>query len=168
MPTNVRGTELQCCCRDPMTGFYRDGYCRTGPGDHGLHTVCVVMTEEFSEFSAAAGNDLSTPVPEFGFPGLTAGDRWCLCVTRWQEAFEAGYAPSVVLADAPRIARHPPGHRVVGLRRGRGVAAAAGLGGGRLFYGLRGRGHAIEDHGGDQRRAEGVHCFHASESSLSS
>ncbi len=80
-----------------MTGFYRDGYCRTGPGDHGLHTVCAVMTAEFLEFSAEQGNDLSTPRPEWGFPGLQPGDRWCLCVTRWQEALEAGMAPPVML-----------------------------------------------------------------------
>jgi len=97
MPTNVLGTELQCCCRDPMTGFFRDGYCRTGGGDHGVHTVCAVMTDDFLEFSAERGNDLSTPVPEFGFPGLSAGDKWCLCVTRWKEAFDAGYAPTVIL-----------------------------------------------------------------------
>jgi uncharacterized protein (DUF2237 family) len=97
MPTNVLGTELQCCCRDPMTGYFRDGYCRTGSGDHGLHTVCAMMTDEFLEFSAERGNDLSTPVSEFGFPGLAAGDLWCLCVTRWKEAFDAGRAPTVVL-----------------------------------------------------------------------
>jgi uncharacterized protein len=97
MPTNVLGTELECCCRNPMTGFFRDGYCRTGSGDHGVHTVCAVMTDEFLEFSAERGNDLSTPVPEFGFPGLGAGDKWCLCVTRWKEAFDAGCAPAVVL-----------------------------------------------------------------------
>ena len=97
-PTNVLGGELECCCLEPRTGFYRDGYCRTGPGDSGLHTVCAVMTEEFLRFSAAAGNDLSTPVPEFDFPGLESGDRWCLCVSRWREAFEAGCAPPVVLA----------------------------------------------------------------------
>ena len=96
-PTNVLGGKLECCCREPRTGFYRDGYCRTGPGDHGLHTVCAVMTEEFLRFSALAGNDLSTPIPEFDFPGLQSGDRWCLCVTRWQEAFEAGCAPGVIL-----------------------------------------------------------------------
>jgi len=93
----VLGGDLQCCCTDPMTGFYRDGYCRTGPGDFGLHTVCAVMTEEFLEFSAMAGNDLSTPRPEMDFPGIKPGDRWCLCVERWAEALEAGMAPSVVL-----------------------------------------------------------------------
>jgi uncharacterized protein (DUF2237 family) len=80
-----------------MTGFYRDGYCRTGPEDRGLHTVCAVMTAEFLVFSRTVGNDLSTPRPEFNFPGLQPGDRWCLCVTRWAEAFKAGMAPQVVL-----------------------------------------------------------------------
>ena len=98
MQTNVLGGDLQCCCRSPMTGYYRDGYCRTGPGDEGLHTVCVEVTEEFLEFSRNRGNDLSTPVPEWEFPGLVPGDRWCLCVTRWVEAFEAGVAPKVHLA----------------------------------------------------------------------
>lgn len=97
-PTNILGQKLACCCTEPATGFYRDGYCRTGPGDHGLHTVCAIMTDEFLAFSARRGNDLSTPVPELGFLGLAAGDRWCLCVTRWQEALEAGCAPPVVLA----------------------------------------------------------------------
>ena len=96
-PTNVLGTPLQCCCRDPLTGFYRDGYCRTGPGDHGLHTVCVQVTEDFLEFGAERGNDLITPVPEFGFPGLKPGDRWCVCVTRWAEALEEDIAAPVVL-----------------------------------------------------------------------
>lgn len=97
MPTNVLGGDLRCCCREPMTGFYRDGYCRTGPGDTGLHTVCAVMTEEFLEFSRAQGNDLITPRPEWDFPGLRPGDRWCLCVSRWQEALENGKAPQVDL-----------------------------------------------------------------------
>jgi uncharacterized protein len=95
--TNVLGGRLECCCREPRTGFYRDGYCRTGSDDQGVHTVCAVMTEKFLAFSRAAGNDLSTPMPEFGFSGLDAGDRWCLCASRWQEAFEAGHAPAVVL-----------------------------------------------------------------------
>jgi len=95
--TNVLGGKLECCCRDPLTGFYRDGYCRTGVGDHGVHTVCIVATEEFLAFSQAAGNDLSTPMPAYQFPGLTDGDRWCLCAMRWQEALEAGCAPPVVL-----------------------------------------------------------------------
>ena len=97
LPKNVLGTELECCCNDPMTGFYRDGFCRTGKGDHGVHTVCAVMTEEFLAFSKAAGNDLSTPVPQYQFPGLKPGDKWCLCASRWQEAYDAGKAPQVVL-----------------------------------------------------------------------
>lgn len=95
---NVLGEPLQPCSTDPMTGFFRDGCCRTGPDDHGLHTVCTVMTEDFLAFSKACGNDLSTPHPEWGFPGLEAGDQWCLCAQRWVEAFEAGRAPQVVLA----------------------------------------------------------------------
>ena len=94
---NVLGTELAMCSEEPMTGFYRDGCCRTGTEDHGLHLVCVVMTDEFLEFSRAVGNDLSTPRPEFGFDGLRDGDQWCLCVTRWKEALDAGCAPQVVL-----------------------------------------------------------------------
>lgn len=97
MPTNVLGTELKCCCKKPLTGFYRDGYCRTGSEDRGLHTVCAVMTDDFLLFSKACGNDLLTPVPEWGFNGLKDGDKWCLCVTRWKEALEAGWAPEVVL-----------------------------------------------------------------------
>jgi len=97
MAKNVLGTELQSCCASPMTGFYRDGMCNTGLGDLGVHVVCAQMTEEFLRFSKGRGNDLSTPQPDLGFPGLKAGDRWCLCVQRWQEAFEAGVAPPVVL-----------------------------------------------------------------------
>ena len=96
-PTNVLGTPLQCCCTSPMTGFFRDGYCRTTADDRGMHTVCVVATEDFLEFSVADGNDLSTPRPEFDFPGLNEGDKWCLCVTRWKDALDAGCAPQVVL-----------------------------------------------------------------------
>jgi uncharacterized protein (DUF2237 family) len=96
--TNVLGGPLESCCMHPRTGFYRDGYCRTGPGDVGLHTVCVEVTGEFLEFSRLRGNDLSTPAPEYEFPGLAAGDRWCLCVTRWREALQAGMAPRVHLA----------------------------------------------------------------------
>ncbi len=80
-----------------MTGFYRDGYCRTGGGDHGMHTVCIVATDDFLAYSRAQGNDLSTPRPEYDFPGLDDGDRWCLCVTRWKDALEADCAPQVVL-----------------------------------------------------------------------
>ncbi|MFN3408760.1 MAG: DUF2237 family protein [Limisphaerales bacterium] len=97
MPTNVLGGELQCCCREPRTGFYRDGYCRTGPQDFGKHTVCAQVTEEFLRFSLARGNDLITPRPEYQFPGLQPGDRWCLCVERWAEALRAGCAPPVIL-----------------------------------------------------------------------
>jgi uncharacterized protein (DUF2237 family) len=85
---NVLGEPLEICSFQPMTGFYRDGWCNTGTEDVGSHTVCVVMTEAFLQFSKSRGNDLSTPVPEFGFPGLKHGDRWCLCAPRWQEAFE--------------------------------------------------------------------------------
>src|SRR5579871_50179 len=92
---NVLGGELEPCSNSPVTGFFRDGCCNTGPEDHGLHTVCAVMTAEFLAFSKAAGNDLSTPMPQFGFAGLKPGDRWCLCAARWQEAFEAGAAPQV-------------------------------------------------------------------------
>ena len=97
MARNVLGTDLECCCRSPMTGFYRDGFCRTGGGDIGLHTVCARVTREFLEFSVARGNDLVTAVPAFGFPGLKPGDKWCVCVQRWKEALEAGVAPPVVL-----------------------------------------------------------------------
>ena len=95
---NILGEDLLSCSTDPMTGFYRDGCCKTGPGDMGVHTVCAIMTEEFLEFSKARGNDLSTPKPEWRFPGLKPGDRWCLCAPRWQEAYEAGMAPRVVAA----------------------------------------------------------------------
>ena len=97
LPKNVLGTELKSCCNDPMTGFYRDGFCRTGGTDYGAHTVCAVMTEEFLEFTVKVGNDLVTPVPEYQFPGLKVGDRWCLCVERWKEALIAGKAPPVML-----------------------------------------------------------------------
>lgn len=94
---NILGTELATCNCSPMTGWFRDGCCRTDERDHGSHTVCAEMTTEFLAFSRARGNDLSTPRPEFGFPGLGPGDRWCLCAARWQEAYEAGAAPHVVL-----------------------------------------------------------------------
>jgi uncharacterized protein len=94
---NVFGEPLEPCSIEPITGFYRDGCCNTGAEDIGSHTVCVVMTAGFLDFSKSRGNDLSTPVPEFGFPGLKPGDRWCLCAPRWQEAFEANQAPRVVL-----------------------------------------------------------------------
>lgn len=94
---NVLGTTLEVCSVSPMTGFFRNGCCETGASDMGLHVVCAEMTEEFLEFSKAQGNDLSTPVEEFEFPGLVPGDRWCVCVARWKEALEAGVAPPVVL-----------------------------------------------------------------------
>lgn len=98
MAMNVLGDELEPCSTDPLTGYYRNGCCDTGPGDLGVHTVCARVTAEFLEFSKASGNDLSTPRPEHGFAGLQPGDQWCLCAPRWQEAFEAGVAPPVVLA----------------------------------------------------------------------
>jgi len=94
---NVLGEPLASCSERPLTGFYRDGCCRTGEDDFGRHVVCAQLTEEFLAFSKARGNDLSTPVPEHGFPGLKGGDRWCLCALRWREALEAGAAPKVVL-----------------------------------------------------------------------
>lgn len=96
-PKNVLGTDLAACSQDPLTGFYRDGCCRTGGEDVGLHVVCAVMTETFLRFSRQRGNDLSTPMPEYQFPGLQPGDQWCLCAARWKEAFDAGLAPPVVL-----------------------------------------------------------------------
>ncbi len=96
-PKNVLGGELKVCCTDPMTGFYRDGSCRTGPEDTGRHTVCIVATDEFLQYSKAAGNDLSTPMPQYAFPGLKEGDKWCLVALRWRQALEAGMAPQVVL-----------------------------------------------------------------------
>ena len=94
---NVLGTALQSCSEDPMTGFFRNGCCDTGPRDRGQHVVCAEMTETFLQFTKAKGNDLSTPRPEWDFPGLEPGDCWCLCAARWQEALEAGCAPPVVL-----------------------------------------------------------------------
>src|SRR5689334_4001931 len=99
---NVLGEPLAPCSERPMTGFFRDGCCNTGPQDLGSHTVCVVATADFLAFSKSCGNDLSTPVPAFGFPGLDPGDRWCLCAPRWQEALEAGKAPRVVLRASHR------------------------------------------------------------------
>jgi uncharacterized protein (DUF2237 family) len=96
-PKNVLGTDLESCSIDPLTGFYRDGTCRCGPEDLGVHAVCTRVTAAFLRFSKARGNDLSTPHPEFGFPGLEEGDQWCLCAPRWQEALEADAAPRVVL-----------------------------------------------------------------------
>jgi uncharacterized protein len=94
---NVLGQPLTPCSTEPLTGFFRDGCCRTGPDDTGVHTVCAVMTQDFLKFTVAAGNDLVTPRPEWGFPGLVEGDRWCLCASRWLEAAREGRAPPVVL-----------------------------------------------------------------------
>lgn len=95
---NVLGEPLEPCSADPLTGFYRTGCCENRGDDPGLHVVCIVVTAEFLQFSQAVGNDLSTPMPRYGFPGLQPGDQWCLCASRWQEAFEAGAAPQVRLA----------------------------------------------------------------------
>jgi uncharacterized protein (DUF2237 family) len=95
---NVLGTELQKCCIFPMTGFFRDGYCRTCDEDEGLHIVCVEVTEEFLKFSLETGNDLTAPIKQFDFPGLIPGDRWCLCAERWVAAYNEGVAPPVILA----------------------------------------------------------------------
>jgi uncharacterized protein (DUF2237 family) len=95
--TNVLGTPLQGCCDSPTTGYFRDGFCRTGPADVGRHLICAQLTTAFLQFSRERGNDLITPRPEFDFPGLKDGDRWCLCASRWREAFDAGLAPPVVL-----------------------------------------------------------------------
>lgn len=98
MAKNVLGTELEVCGCEPMTGFTRTGFCETGPQDVGSHTVCALMTEEFLAFTKAQGNDLSSPRPQWGFPGLKPGDRWCVCAARWEEARQAGAAPPVLLA----------------------------------------------------------------------
>ena len=95
---NALGLPIELCCQDPVTGFFRDGCCHTGPLDQGMHTVCAIVTDEFLEFSKAAGNDLSTPRPEFGFVGLNDGDQWCLCAARWEQARQADKAPKIRLA----------------------------------------------------------------------
>tara|TARA_B100000945_G_C20118117_1_gene473512 strand:+ start:149 stop:547 length:399 start_codon:yes stop_codon:yes gene_type:complete len=94
---NVFGGTLQTCCKNPITGYYRNGNCDTGIEDRGIHTVCIVVNDKFLEFSKSVGNDLSTPIPEIGFSGLKAGDKWCLCALRWLEAYEANMAPHVLL-----------------------------------------------------------------------
>lgn len=96
--TNVLGGPLELCCSNPLTGFYRTGFCETGPGDFGVHVVCAEMNESFLRYTKSQGNDLSTPAPQYQFPGLKPGDRWCLCASRWQEALEDGVAPPVILA----------------------------------------------------------------------
>ena len=97
MPKNVFGEALIPCCYEPLTGFYRDGYCRTDVYDSGRHVVCAIMTEAFLTFTKSRGNDLSTPLPQYQFPGLKPGDKWCLCALRWREAYEHGVAPMVLL-----------------------------------------------------------------------
>ncbi|NNC35432.1 MAG: DUF2237 domain-containing protein [Croceitalea sp.] len=97
MDKNVLGGPLQACCHNPKTGFYRDGSCKTGPEDVGTHVVCAIMTEEFLKYTRLKGNDLSTPIPAYQFPGLKPGDKWCLCASRWKQAAKEGMAPQVVL-----------------------------------------------------------------------
>lgn len=99
---NVFGEPLKDCSQDPLTGAYRDGCCNTSDADPGCHTVCAIVTDEFLAFSRSRGNDLTTPAPEYGFPGLKSGDQWCLCASRWLEAYEAGVAPRVVLEATHR------------------------------------------------------------------
>ncbi|NJL11652.1 MAG: DUF2237 domain-containing protein [Microscillaceae bacterium] len=101
---NVLGTALQTCSLDPLTGFYRDGCCHTGAEDRGTHVVCAKVSAEFLAFTRSRGNDLSTPIPHFRFPGLKPGDCWCLCALRWREAYEAGCAPPVMLAATHALA----------------------------------------------------------------
>ena len=116
---NVLGGPLAPCSADPVTGFYRTGSCQTGPDDRGTHVVCAQVTADFLAFTKARGNDLSTPHPAYGFPGLTPGDRWCLCVSRWTEALDAGHAPPVVLE-----ATHEKTLEVVSLETLRAYAVA--------------------------------------------
>ena len=94
---NILGEEIESCCENPITGFFRDGFCHTDERDEGVHTVCVKMTEEFLNFSKSRGNDLSTPRPDFNFPGVKVGDSWCLCAERWVEAYELGMAPNLYI-----------------------------------------------------------------------
>ena len=101
---NIFNEPLEACSFDPVTGFFRSGCCETSEQDTGSHTVCAIMTEEFLKFSKSKGNDLSTPVPAFDFPGLNSGDRWCLCAARWLEAYEAGSAPSIIARATHRRA----------------------------------------------------------------
>ena len=101
---NILSTPLRACSTDPMTGFYRDGYCRTGSNDRGVHVVCAEMTKEFLAYTKAQGNDLSSPSPQYGFPGLNPGDKWCLCAARWAEANTASVAPTVILEATSKSA----------------------------------------------------------------
>jgi len=101
---NIFGDALVPCSFEPLTGWFRDGCCETGPNDRGRHLVCAVMTDEFLAFSKACGNDLSTPVPQYNFPGLKAGDKWCLCLDRWREAHRAGKAPQIIAEATHQVA----------------------------------------------------------------
>ncbi|WP_017931876.1 DUF2237 family protein [Robiginitomaculum antarcticum] len=101
---NILGAPLQSCSTDPVTGFYRNGCCETGPDDRGRHLVCAVMTAEFLAFSKSSGNDLSTPMPHYQFPGLKPGDQWCLCLDRWKEAHKAGHAPNIIASATHQMA----------------------------------------------------------------
>ena len=94
---NVLNQPLQCCCTSPLTGFYRDGFCKTGAQDYGTHTVCAIVTNDFLEYSLSRGNDLITPIPQWNFPGLKPGDHWCLCISRWLQAEKVGKAPLIKL-----------------------------------------------------------------------
>jgi uncharacterized protein (DUF2237 family) len=94
-PTNIYGEPLSSCCMSPLTGFYRNGKCQTGEDDAGTHIACAVLTKDFLDFTKSKGNDLSTPIPAYNFPGLKPGDKWCLCILRWKEALEAGVAPKL-------------------------------------------------------------------------
>ena len=102
MQTNILDTALKTCCTSPMTGYYRDGLCRTSPEDFGTHTICAIVSDEFLTYSKNQGNDLTTPVPQYGFQGLKAGDKWCLCALRWKEAYDADCAPKII-AEATSI-----------------------------------------------------------------
>ena len=101
---SVQDTPLRPCSTDPMTGFFRDSFCRTGSKDRGIHVVCATMNEAFLSFTKSKGNDLSHPAPQYGFPGLKVGDRWCLCAARWKEAQQAGKAPKVILESTSKAA----------------------------------------------------------------
>ncbi|APW65074.1 hypothetical protein LPB137_04080 [Poseidonibacter parvus] len=103
MQTNILGTNLELCCSSPITGFYRDGICRTSQEDTGTHTICAILTNDFLQYSKSKGNDLTTPMPQYGFPGLKEGDKWCLCALRWKESYEANCAPNII-AEATSIA----------------------------------------------------------------
>ena len=108
-PTNVLGTELKCCCLKPLTGWFRDGHCRTNAQDRGMHTVCAKVTDEFLEYIQSKGNDLITPAPQFGFPGLVEGDKWCVCALSWLDAYIAGFACPIVLESCDSsVLKHIP------------------------------------------------------------